>query len=644
MRGFRRYLWVPLVVVSLVGAAGAVTILTQRVSVSSAGLQGDDHSQWPAISGTGRYVAFRSDATNLVTGDTNGVPDIFVFDRATNTTTRASVRGKNTQLGGVVGYENISSGLPPCISADGNRVLFGSRAADAAPGDNNGTDYDVFLRDRSTQTTSRVSRSGSGAGGNEVSGTQGFDLSADGRVAAFSSYANNLTADDANGTWDVFAVPAGGGAPTRVSRGYTGTADSGGGIRPALSGDGRFVAFTSSYEILQGVVVAAPQIWVRDLTTGRAFLVSSTVDGTPANGYCGIPPEEGNRGCALSADGRYVAFISEASNLVAGDTNGLMDVFVKDRFTGAVSRVSQSSAGAEGNARSGSCAISADGRYVAFHSGADNLDPSSGYSSGTYVHDRLTGQTRRLAANGYNPAVSWSGALLAFDSGYLFDAGDTNDRNDVFVQNGSAVGFSLLKTIVPGSGATNVSRATAVTVTFSKLVQQASAESKFVLRSNGGATVAGTFSWRTARRVMVFTPAAALAANTMYVVRLTGGIKRADGVVHKLTEQSLFVTGSAGGSAPSLAVTAAATAARGGGASVTVCLTSAATVGARVLNLAGREVAVVPAEDLAAGTHTLLWPGRSATGARVPPGRYLLQVWAQRADGVRCGALAPVSF
>jgi len=166
---------------------------TTRVSVDSSGIQGNDHSTNPALSSDGRYVAFRSDATNLVAGDTNGYYDVFVHDRQTGITTRVSV--------GSSGIQGNDSSFPPAISADGRYVAFRSDATNLVAGDTNG-DYDVFVHDRQTGITTRVSVDSSGTESNSYSDDPA--LSSDGRYVAFKSWATNLVAGDTNERSDIF--------------------------------------------------------------------------------------------------------------------------------------------------------------------------------------------------------------------------------------------------------------------------------------------------------------------------------------------------------------------------------------------------------------------------------------------------------
>jgi len=189
------------------------TDTTTRLSVSSAGTQGNDSSLAPSISADGRYVVFESDASNLVPGDTNGRYDIFLRDRQTGTTTRLNVSSTGTQGNGVSGR--------PSISADGRYVAFNSDASNLVPGDTNGRN-DIFLRDRQTGTTTRLSVSSTGVQGDGHS----YDpfISADGRYVAFNSHATTLVPGDTNGKQDIFLAATGirtGPSPTYQD--FTGT-------------------------------------------------------------------------------------------------------------------------------------------------------------------------------------------------------------------------------------------------------------------------------------------------------------------------------------------------------------------------------------------------------------------------------------
>jgi Tol biopolymer transport system component len=332
---------------------------TTRVSVASDGTQGDYVSGSPSISADGRYVAFVSWASNLVPGDTNGHEDVFVHDRLTGETTRVSVASDGTQADG--------PSDAPSISADGRYVAFLSQASNLVPGDTNG-DWDAFVHDRLTGETARVSVASDGTQANTW--VEEPIISADGRYVAFASNASNLVPGDTNDEWDVFVHDRDTGQTTRVSVASDGSDASDDSSSPSISADGRYVAFKShARNLLPGYTSGDGDVFVRDRVAGRTTRVSVASDGTRANGS--------SFGPSISADGRYVAFKSYASNLVPADTNGVADVFVHDRLTGQTTRVSVASDGTEANGRSDSLKVSmsADGRYVAFVSQASNLVP-----------------------------------------------------------------------------------------------------------------------------------------------------------------------------------------------------------------------------------------------------------------------------
>ncbi len=337
---------------------------TTRVSVDSAGNEANDQSFYPSISADGRYVLFESMAGNLVAGDNNNVPDMFVHDRQTGQTTRVSV--------GSAGEQGNDGSFPGVISADGRYVAFQSYASSLVPGDNNAAG-DIFVHDRQTGETTRISVDS--AGGEGKGQSQGPSISADGRYVAFASQASNLVPGDNNATFDVFVHDRQTGETTRVSVDSAGNEGNGSSINAAISADGRHVAFESSASnLVAGDTNGFADIFVHDRQTGQTTRVSVDSAGNQGDSGSGYSSTS-----SISADGRYVAFDSGATNLVAGDNNAASDVFVHDRQTGRTNRASVNSAGNEGNDWSGSGSISADGRFVAFGSVATNLAPGVGY-------------------------------------------------------------------------------------------------------------------------------------------------------------------------------------------------------------------------------------------------------------------------
>jgi hypothetical protein len=355
------------------------TGITERVSVDSSGGEGNDDSYNPSMSADGQIVAFDSKASNLVAGDTNGVRDVFIRDRATGITERVSVDSS--------GVEGNDISFVPSISADGQVVAFSSGASNLVAGDTNAR-YDVFVHDRATGITERVSVDSSGGEGNGDCFWP--SISADGQVVAFSSAATNLVAGDTNHTWDVFVHDRATGITERVSVGSSGgEGDNTSGYYnfPSISADGQIVAFQSyASNLVAGDTNGYPDVFVHDRATGITERVS--VDSSGGEGNLGSGESE----TSISADGQVVEFESAASNLVDRDRNHSWDVFVHDRTTGITERVSVDSSGVEGNNNSHITygrSISADGQIVAFESAASNLVAGDTNSvSDVFVHDR----------------------------------------------------------------------------------------------------------------------------------------------------------------------------------------------------------------------------------------------------------------
>ncbi len=321
------------------------------------------------------------------------------------------------------------------ISADGRFVAFVSAATNLVPGDTNGQS-DVFVHDRQTGITQRVSVDS--AGNQADGGNDAPAISADGRFVAFVSAATNLVPDDSNGQSDIFIHDRESGITERVSVDGGGSQADGSSAAPAISADGRFVAFVSAASnLVPADTNGESDVFVHDRQTGITERVSVDSAASQADG--------GNDAPAISADGRFVAFRSAATNLVPGDTNGQSDVFVHDRQTSGTERVSVDSAGNQGeDGGSDAPAISADGRFVAFESKARNLVPRDfNRRQDVFVHDLQTGATERVSVDSAGnqasgptdaPAISADGRFVAFQAGHAnLVPGDTNRRQDVFV-------------------------------------------------------------------------------------------------------------------------------------------------------------------------------------------------------------------
>ena len=401
----------------------------ERVSVSSSGEEGNNNSSRSSLSADGRFVAFGSFASNLVPGDSNGLTDIFINDTEAGTTERVSVSNTGEQSNGV--------SRSPSLSANGRYVAFHSSASNLVPGDTNGL-TDIFIYDRETGTTERVNLSSIGEQSNN--GVSSFtSLSADGRHVAFYSTASNLVPGDTNGHSDIFIHDRLTNTTERVSVSSTGEQGNGGSNFVTLSADGRFVTFGSNASNLvandnNGVTDS----FIHDRLTGTTERVSITSLGEQGN--ASSTPD------SVSADGQLVTFTSRATNLVLNDTNGWEDVFIHDRATGKTNRLSVSSTGEQGNKGSGYSSVSADGQFVIFASHASNLVPGDTNGQGdVYTHDRVTGLTELVSvsffggqSNGgsFFPSLSADGRVIAFDSGASnLVHNDENNDVDVFVTN-----------------------------------------------------------------------------------------------------------------------------------------------------------------------------------------------------------------
>ncbi len=400
------------------------TRVTTRISVGPGGVEGNSASTFPAMSANGRFVTFASAATNLVVGDTNGQSDVFVHDRQGGTTSRVSVVTGGAQgctpAGTPATCAGAGASLAPTISADGRFVAFQSAATYLATGtpagDTNGV-VDVFVHDRQTTTTSRISVVTGGAQGCTPAGGACAGagastvpaISADGRVVAFTSAATYLatgtTAGDTNGALDVFVHDRETTTTSRVSV-ATGGAQANGASNPSsISADGRLVAFASeAANLVAGDTNAVTDVFVHDRSGGATRRVSVATGGAQVSGGPSSFP-------SISGDGRVVTFDSASPGLVAGDTNGVSDVFHHDRATATTTRVSVANGGAQGNGGSFFPDVSDDGRFVTYSSEATNLVVGdTNAAPDIFVADRLAPEP---PGTGYRLVAS-DGGIFAF--------------------------------------------------------------------------------------------------------------------------------------------------------------------------------------------------------------------------------------
>jgi len=424
--------WATLTAATVLAFALATTGLasnarTELVSVSSSDEQGNRDSSSSAVSANGRYVAFSSEATNLVAGDTNRTEDVFVRDRELGTTERVSVSS--------TGQQGNHQSFEPAISPNGRYVAFTSGASTLVAGDTNGN-WDVFVRDRKLGITRRVSVSSTGREGNGRSWQPA--LSADGRYVAFISRAKNLVPRDPK-WYDVFVRDLKRHTTGKVSVSSRERPANRKSAEPAISADGRYVAFTSeAMNLVPGGRTRhfKPDVFIRDRKRGTTRRVSVSSRGRAGNDASFEP--------AISATGRYVAFTSNASDRAPRDPKW-EDVFVRDRKRHTTRRVSVSSTGRPGNNESFQAAISANGRYVAFGSVASSLVPGdTKETEDVFVRDRKRRTTRRVSVSSTGrpgnsesrlPAISADGRYVAFSSeASNLVPGDTNSAADVFVR------------------------------------------------------------------------------------------------------------------------------------------------------------------------------------------------------------------
>jgi Tol biopolymer transport system component len=312
----------------------------RRISVSSTGAQGNMASFNASLSADGRFIAFTSAAGNLVPRDTNLVPDVFLHDTRTGRTTRVSVSSAGVQANETRSSEfALESGSHlVSMSVNGRYVLFRSTASNLVRGDTNGA-ADYFLHDRVAQRTDRISVSSTEQQANADSrqplGIAQWAVSEDGRFVFFNSDASNLVAGDGNGAEDLFVRDLARGVTRRVSVSSTGAeANSGVGDQDTV-------------------------------TVYRNVGLNLFVD--PVNGT--------QTSFSATPDGRYVAFSSGATNLVPGDGNGAIDVFLRHVPSGTTTLLSVTSTGEQGDGASNAPVLSADGGFVAFQSAAGNLVP-----------------------------------------------------------------------------------------------------------------------------------------------------------------------------------------------------------------------------------------------------------------------------
>ncbi|MFC3077723.1 Ig-like domain-containing protein [Phenylobacterium terrae] len=327
------------------------------VSKTAAGVQSSHAAFGGGVSGDGRYVVFTTSGNTFDPTDANVHEDVYRKDMATGEVVRVS-----TAFDGAFGSQTTGASTSPLISADGRFVFFTSSAYNI---DGGPLDFfqDVFRKDMVTGEVARVSRTADGA---YLDGASVLEsISSDGRYASFISFSTNLVPGDTNGQTDAFRKDLVTGEVIRISTSQAGVEANGESAGTDLSSDGRYaVFFSGASNLVEGDTNGQHDVFWKDLATGQLRRVSEAADGTQANGA--------SFWASVSADGRYVTFVSDASNLVAGDTNGQRDVFWKDLHTGEILRINVGPGGVQSNALTGA-PQTIDGQHIVFWSYASNL-------------------------------------------------------------------------------------------------------------------------------------------------------------------------------------------------------------------------------------------------------------------------------
>lgn len=395
------------------------------LSRTAAGRWGNDASYTPSISADGAFVAFVSTATNLVPGTAGSRALVYLLERATGVITLVS--------------RASGGGLPSAdcsevrLSGDGRCVVFSSAAANLVANDNNSSS-DVFLYDRVSGQTELISVTGTSSG-NAASDSPA--VSADGRYVVFASDASNLVTGDNNGYRDIFLRDRQTHATTRVSVSAGGVQADYTSDLPSLSSDGRYITYLSGADnLVADTYYPAYHLYLRDRTTGATERLSKTSASAPGNNNCGAS--------SLSADGRFVAFESRASNLVTGDTNKMQDIFLWDRVSRVLQRVSLANQGFQADQDCWSPWITDDGRHVYFFSQSGLFSPEDDntlYS--LFAYDRLGAKLSQLSYNqagqlaldySFSPTASADGQFVAFDSwAWNLVPGDGNGTRDALL-------------------------------------------------------------------------------------------------------------------------------------------------------------------------------------------------------------------
>jgi Tol biopolymer transport system component len=280
-------------------------------SASSQGVEGDDSSEKTVISADGRFVAFSSNASNLVPGDTNGTLDVFLRDIASGSLIRVSEGPQGQEGNGPSGYN-----YGPSISADGRYVAFGSGASDLLPSDPDDV-QDIFVKDVQSGDLKLASVTQEGVKGNDLS--LGPSISANGDRVVFRTFATNFSPVDGQRQSDVYLKDLANGSLTLVSTDENGNRIDMGGYDQSIAGDGMSAAFVVNTSTL-GIPVPRDSVYRKDFSDGSLDLVSAESSGTPGNG--------GSISPSLSSDGLSIAYESQSTNLTGSGSPDIYNIFL----------------------------------------------------------------------------------------------------------------------------------------------------------------------------------------------------------------------------------------------------------------------------------------------------------------------------
>lgn len=399
-----------------------------RVNITSVNLQarGGDSSN-AVLLNDGQHIIFQSSAANLIANDTNASSDLFIKNISTGAIQRISTSSSNQQING--------DSTEASISQNGQTVAFTSTANDLVSGDSNGQ-ADIFVKNLTSGAINRVSVDAAGSQAN--AGSKQAQLSADATQVVFVSSATNLVANDLNAVDDIFVKNVTTGAISLVSTNSTKVQANAASWKPYFSADGGKVVFVSdASNLMVGDTNAVADIFVKDLATQEVVRVNVT--------KFGVQADKASDDAMFSVDATKVLFTSEATNLVDNDTNEVRDIFVKDLLTDELIRVNTNKAGEQANGVSYNARFSTDGRRVIFSSLASNLvaDDTNGIVD-VFVKDLDTGEITRVSRNnsgeqanalsGGSVGFSVDGTKVFFESiANNLDSNDSNVSKDIFI-------------------------------------------------------------------------------------------------------------------------------------------------------------------------------------------------------------------